>query len=118
MRAWISNATIVHFHNRCAACAQDGDGRADSGCAAGKGAGDGLGNLLKRVRNYIPILTPLLLIATRRSLQLAEALEARGFPRKEGRTSLFELRFKPVDYLLFYDKHVQFQPTPQVEVCN
>ena len=76
------------------------------------------GNLLKRVRNYIPILIPLLLIATRRSLQLAEALEARGFPRKEGRTSLFELRFKPVDYLLFYDKHVQFQPTPQVEVCN
>jgi len=58
------------------------------------------GNLLKRVRNYIPILIPLLLIAIRRSLELAEALEARGFPGKEGRTSLFELRFKPVDYLL------------------
>src|SRR6266849_1382963 len=58
------------------------------------------GNLLKRVRNYIPILIPLLLIAIRRSLELAEALEARGFPGKEGRTSLFELRFKPVDYAL------------------
>jgi len=56
------------------------------------------GNLLKRVRNLIPILIPLLLIAIRRSLELAEA---RGFPGKEGRTSLFELRFKPVDYLLF-----------------
>jgi len=32
------------------------------------------GNLLKRVRNYIPILIPLLLIAIRRSLELAEAL--------------------------------------------
>src|SRR2546425_9944248 len=58
------------------------------------------GNLLKRVRNYIPILIPLLLIAIRRSLELAEALEARGFPGKEGRTSLFELRFKPVDFVL------------------
>ncbi len=58
------------------------------------------GNLLKRVRNYVPILIPLLLIAIRRSLELAEALESRGFPGKEGRTSLFELRFKPLDYFL------------------
>ena len=56
------------------------------------------GNLLRRVRNYVPILIPLLLIAIRRSLELAEALESRGFPGKEGRTSLFELRFGRVDY--------------------
>ncbi len=56
------------------------------------------GNLLKRIRNYVPILIPLLLIAIRRSLELAEALESRGFPGKEGRTSLFELRFKRADY--------------------
>ncbi len=43
MRAWISNAIIVHLHNRCEACAHDGGGRADSGCAAVKGSGDGLG---------------------------------------------------------------------------
>lgn len=58
------------------------------------------GNLFRRVRNYIPILIPLLLIAIRRSLELAEALEARGFPGKENRASLFELRLKDVDYLL------------------
>ena len=58
------------------------------------------GNLLKRVRNYIPILIPLLLIAIRRSLELAEALESRGFPGKEGRTSLFQLRLRPVDYAI------------------
>src|SRR3989454_10856580 len=58
------------------------------------------GNLLKRVRNYIPILIPLLLIAIRRSLELAEALESRGFPAREDRTSLYELRFKASDYLL------------------
>ncbi len=56
------------------------------------------GNLLKRIRNYVPILIPLLLIAIRRSLELAEALESRGFPGKEGRTSLFELKFRPIDY--------------------
>ena len=58
------------------------------------------GNLLRRVRNYIPILIPLLLIAIRRSLELAEALESRGFPGKEGRTSLFQLKLKAPDYLI------------------
>src|SRR5216683_166779 len=56
------------------------------------------GNLFRRVRNYVPILILLLLIAIRRSLELAEALESRGFPGKEGRVSLFELRLKPADY--------------------
>jgi energy-coupling factor transport system permease protein len=56
------------------------------------------GNLFRRIRNYIPILIPLLLIAIRRSLELAEALESRGFPGKEGRTSLFQLKLKPSDY--------------------
>ena len=58
------------------------------------------GNLLRRVKNYIPILIPLLLIAIRRSLELAEALESRGFPGKEGRTSLFQLRLKGPDYAM------------------
>jgi energy-coupling factor transport system permease protein len=58
------------------------------------------GNLFRRVRNYIPILIPLLLIAIRRSLELAEALESRGFPGKEGRVSLFQLRMKKGDYLV------------------
>jgi len=39
-----------------------------------------------------------LLIAIRRSLELAEALESRGFPGKEGRVSLFELRLGRADY--------------------
>lgn len=58
------------------------------------------GNLLRRIRNYIPILIPLLLIAIRRSLELAEALESRGFPGKEGRTSLFQLRLKRADFVV------------------
>lgn len=58
------------------------------------------GNLLKRIRNYIPILIPLLLIAIRRSLELAEALESRGFPGKEGRVSLFQLKLRLADVLI------------------
>lgn len=58
------------------------------------------GNIFRRVRNYVPILIPLLLVAIRRSLELAEALEARGFPGREGRTSLYELKFQPADILL------------------
>jgi energy-coupling factor transport system permease protein len=58
------------------------------------------GNLFRRIRNYIPILIPLLLIAIRRSLELAEALESRGFPGKEGRTSLFQLKLKGADYAM------------------
>jgi energy-coupling factor transport system permease protein len=58
------------------------------------------GNIFRRIRNYVPILIPLLLIAIRRSLELAEALESRGFPGKEGRVSLFELRLKLSDYAL------------------
>ena len=58
------------------------------------------GNLFRRVRNYIPILIPLLLIAIRRSLELAEALESRGFPGKEGRTSLFQLKLKKADVVV------------------
>ncbi len=60
------------------------------------------GNLLKRIRNYIPILIPLLLIAIRRSLELAEALESRGFPGKEGRISLFQLKLKTADYAILF----------------
>src|SRR5213594_5117373 len=101
MRAWISNAIIVHLHNRCAACAHHGGGRADSGgCAAVKGAGAGPGKPVEAGPEPYSDTDSPSPIATRRSLELAEALEARGFPGKEGRTSLFEIRFKPVDYAL------------------
>ncbi|MEM4700586.1 MAG: energy-coupling factor transporter transmembrane component T, partial [Candidatus Bathyarchaeia archaeon] len=37
------------------------------------------GNFLRRVRNYIPILIPLIVSAIRRSLELAEAMESRAW---------------------------------------
>jgi energy-coupling factor transport system permease protein len=58
------------------------------------------GNLLKRVRNYIPILIPLIVNAIRRSLELAEAMESRAWGANKKRTNLYSLKLKRSDYLL------------------
>ena len=58
------------------------------------------GNFLKRVRNYIPILIPLIVNAIRRSLELAEAMESRAWGASEKRTNLYVLKLKMADYLL------------------
>jgi len=57
------------------------------------------GNFLKRVRNYIPILIPLIVNAIRRSLELAEAMESRAWGASEKRTNLYVLKLKRADYL-------------------
>lgn len=59
------------------------------------------GNLLKRVRNYIPILIPLIVNAIRRSLELAETMESRAWGASEKRTNLYKLKLKRNDALLF-----------------
>ena len=57
------------------------------------------GNFLKRIRNYIPILIPLIVGAIRRSLELAEAMETRAFGVKKQRTNLYILKLKYSDFL-------------------
>lgn len=58
------------------------------------------GNFVKRVRNYIPILIPLIISAIRRSVELAEALESRAFGASEKRTAYVTLKMRPVDALV------------------
>ena len=58
------------------------------------------GNFIKRVRNYIPILIPLIVGAIRRSLELAEAMESRAWGASEKRTNLYVLKLKRADYSL------------------
>ncbi|MDH5783022.1 MAG: energy-coupling factor transporter transmembrane protein EcfT [Candidatus Bathyarchaeota archaeon] len=58
------------------------------------------GNFIKRVRNYIPILIPLIVSAIRRSLELAEAMESRAWGATEKRTNLYVLKMKSSDYTL------------------
>ena len=58
------------------------------------------GNFLKRVKNYIPILIPLIVNAIRRSLELAEAMESRAWGATKDRTNLYELKLQKGDYTL------------------
>jgi energy-coupling factor transport system permease protein len=58
------------------------------------------GNFLKRVRNYIPILIPLIVSAIRRSLELAEAMESRAWGVTPKRTNLYVLKIKFGDVVL------------------
>ena len=58
------------------------------------------GNILKRIRNYIPILIPLIVSAIRRSLELAEAMESRAWGAAKKRTNLYLLRLHKGDCIL------------------
>ncbi len=58
------------------------------------------GNFLKRIRNYIPILIPLIVSAIRRSLELAEAMESRAWGATENRTNLYTLKMHRGDFAL------------------
>jgi energy-coupling factor transport system permease protein len=58
------------------------------------------GGLLKRIRNYIPVLIPLIVSAIRRSLELAEAMESRAWGATKKRTNLYALKLRKGDYAL------------------
>jgi len=58
------------------------------------------GNFLKRIRNYIPILIPLIVSAIRRSLELAEAMESRAWGASKKRTNLYVLKLRKNDAAL------------------
>lgn len=60
------------------------------------------GNILKRIRNYIPVLVPIVVNAIYRAIQLAEALESRAYGAYEKRTFLEELNFKVMDWLTLF----------------
>ena len=58
------------------------------------------GNFLRRIRNYVPILIPLIVSAIRRSLELAEAMESRAWGATKNRTNLYVLRMHLADLIL------------------
>jgi len=58
------------------------------------------GSFLKRIRNYIPILIPLIVSAIRRSLELAEAMESRAWGATKNRTNLYILKIHRGDFIL------------------
>jgi energy-coupling factor transport system permease protein len=58
------------------------------------------GGFLKRIRNYVPVLIPLIVSAIRRSLELAEAMESRAWGATKKRTNLYALKLRRGDFAL------------------
>ena len=66
-----------------------------------RGADFESGNLIRRVRNMIPLLVPLFVSAFRRANDLAMAMEARGYHGGEGRTKMRPLVYARRDKLAY-----------------
>jgi len=60
------------------------------------------GGIFQRIRNYIPILIPLIVISIKKSIEVAEALEIRGVENKTKRISynILEINRKDIIYLI------------------
>jgi len=56
------------------------------------------GNLLKRIRNIVPIIVPLIIVSIRRALSIAESMESRGFGASAHRTYMTVLKFRKRDW--------------------
>ncbi|MDF1541163.1 MAG: energy-coupling factor transporter transmembrane component T, partial [Candidatus Thorarchaeota archaeon] len=56
------------------------------------------GNILKRIRNIVPIIVPLIIVSIRRALSIAESMESRGFGASEKRTYMETLAFRKRDW--------------------
>jgi energy-coupling factor transport system permease protein len=58
------------------------------------------GNLFRRLSKFIPQAVPLFIYAFNQTNYLAMALESKGFDPGSKRTFYYELRMKPIDYLV------------------
>ncbi|MHA2220577.1 MAG: energy-coupling factor transporter transmembrane component T family protein [Candidatus Thorarchaeota archaeon] len=56
------------------------------------------GNILKRIRNIVPIIVPLIIVSIRRALSIAESMESRGFGASKNRTYMNTLSFRKRDW--------------------
>ncbi len=63
-----------------------------------RGADFESGNILKRMKSFVPVLVPLFLSSFRRADDLATAMEARCYRGGTGRTHMKELKFKSRDF--------------------
>ena len=60
------------------------------------------GNIVKRVKSFVPILIPLFMSAFRRADELAMAMEARCYRGGEGRTHMKKLQIQSLDYTAIF----------------
>jgi energy-coupling factor transport system permease protein len=56
------------------------------------------GNFMQKIKNYIPVLVPLIVSSFRRAELVADAMESRAFGATKKRTSLYVLQLGNIDY--------------------
>ena len=66
-----------------------------------RGAKIDTGNIIQRVKSFIPVIIPLFVSAFRAADDLAIAMECRCYNGGKGKVSLKQLKFKKLDYLVF-----------------
>ena len=59
------------------------------------------GNIIKRIKKFIPIIMPLFASTVRRSNELAQAMEARCYRGGVGRTKMIALKYKKKDFAAY-----------------
>lgn len=64
-----------------------------------RGADFETGNLVQRVKNYVPVIVPLFISAFHRASDLAMAMESRCYRTGKERTKLNPLRYRKQDYI-------------------
>jgi energy-coupling factor transport system permease protein len=60
------------------------------------------GNLIKRIKNYIPVFIPLLVISINRAMNVAEAMESRCFGAVKRPTSFYDIKFNKLDFIFLF----------------
>lgn len=65
-----------------------------------RGADFETGNIISRIKSFIPILVPLFVSAFKRADELAEAMESRCYRGGTGRTKLKEISFTKLDLMI------------------
>lgn len=67
-----------------------------------RGADFESGNIIKRLKAYIPVLVPLFISAFQRAEDLALAMEARCYRGGKNRTRMKELKYSGIDYAGYF----------------
>ncbi len=60
------------------------------------------GGLIQRIKNFIPILVPLIVLSIKRSIDIAETLEVRGFRTDVKHRPYYDLKIKPIDTIFLF----------------
>ena len=66
-----------------------------------RGADFESGNIIRRIKSYVPVFVPLFVSAIRRASELALAMDARCFDGSEGRSRMNPLRYSRIDAVTY-----------------